>query len=131
MISLNGCTPALALPTIAQTSSSIQLAVTWRCSQCSEFFDTKGKRDTHNKGVHSLITSVRYADGTKHVVSRVDGEFACRCGNKYKHSDSLVRHAKECKKQASLLKLLPHEGALGESETIGMSIKYVSQTNKH
>jgi hypothetical protein len=112
------------------TTSAIRSAITWRCSQCPESFNTKGKRDAHNKGVHSLVISVQYIDGTKDTVSRVDGEFACRCGNKYKHSGSLVRHAKECKKQVPLStplpsKLVDEEGFDHELEIIGIPTIYV------
>jgi hypothetical protein len=115
---------------MATQISSATPSTLWRCAQCSETFNTKGKRDAHNKSAHCVMISAEYFDGTKDTVFRTDGHFVCRCGNKYTHPGSLVRHAKQCQERVPLLRTQVLHKSGGDERILSEAEIHGTVTNK-
>jgi len=79
-------------------SQSWELEHEFKCAQCDEVFDTRGKRIHHVDNVHRQCVDIKFPDGTmKTIIRNGNGEFACACERVYQHGNSLARHAKLCK----------------------------------
>ena len=66
----------------------------WKCRSCVVVFDTRGKRDSHQRKVHQKAATGR---SEKSQVQRSGtGRFVCECGNSYERAQSLKRHRQEC-----------------------------------
>jgi hypothetical protein len=69
---------------------------------CSEGFPNKMERDNHYRG--ECLTFIRLTDllGNINQVERVDGKFSCPlCLIKFKYSNKLVAHWKECQERGN------------------------------
>ena len=66
----------------------------WKCRSCVEVFDTRGKRNAHQRKVHQKAATER--SERLQVQQSGTGRFVCECGNSYDQAQSLKRHRQRC-----------------------------------
>jgi len=68
----------------------------WQCHTCDQVFETRGKRDSHQRKKHQKIA---ITDNEQVIVGRsaTSKEFCCPCGKTFPYAHSLKRHTKTCK----------------------------------
>jgi hypothetical protein len=86
--------------------SSSEAPQLWRCTQshvhddCKTLFESKSKKDAHNRKFHQLTVTVTVADDTMVTFERgADGNFHCGpCGNVVftGGANAVQQHAKSC-----------------------------------
>src|SRR5271169_1482508 len=69
----------------------------WKCRSCDIQFETRGKRDGHQRREHQRVP----ADDTRDLRTQVEGNpgqgrFVCPCGKTYSTKQSLGRHRMGC-----------------------------------
>ena len=67
----------------------------WQCRNCDQVFETRGKRDSHQRKEHhnTAITDNELISVKRSTTSK---EFGCPCGKTFSYGQSLKRHAKTC-----------------------------------
>ena len=91
----------------------------YNCTICNAVFANKMQRDNHTRG--ECLPSVRLTNLEGHIkqVERMDGKFTCLgCLKKFKYSNKLVAHWKNCMTKDGTesnclytLELLNHSGS--------------------
>jgi len=78
--------------------SDIVLEAQWQCRNCERVFDTRGKRDAHQRKEHQKIVTTydQSNQRTRSERSITSKDFFCSCGKTFSHTQSFQRHAKSC-----------------------------------
>ena len=95
----------------------------WHCRSCSSVFETRGKRNAHQRRVHQTLTTTAVLGVSSTLVRCQDGAFRCTCGKGYPSAQSLMRHQKKCELAADVLgaQLIEEEGTRHGLHTINVS----------
>jgi len=69
----------------------------WQCRNCDRTFETRGRRDYHQRNEHQKFVTTRDLNQQltqiQHSTSKA---FKCPCGKGFLHVQSLQRHTKNC-----------------------------------
>jgi hypothetical protein len=79
-----------------EDSVSLIRSKEWRCRLCSIVFDSRGKRNTHQRRVHQKAIMMSTTEAAVAVERGNDGVFRCSCGKGYQSAQSMARHRRNC-----------------------------------
>ena len=83
----------------------------WACRHCTHVFDTRGKRNAHQRRKHQITSTMVIIPGVKQTLKRShNGMFICSCTKNYYSAQSLKRHQKTCDLAAEILDVEIVEG---------------------
>jgi hypothetical protein len=69
----------------------------WICRSCGRGFETRGKRDGHNRKVHQNSGATRQSSVETARMRRSNGgKFVCECKREYESVQALRKHKKKC-----------------------------------
>lgn len=70
----------------------------WVCNNCTEGFESRGKRDAHRSKKHREKVILNLSESRKQEIKRSEkGSFDCLCGKEFGRAHALRRHAAGCK----------------------------------
>jgi hypothetical protein len=78
--------------------SDIVVDAQWKCRNCDEEFDTRGRRDAHQRREHQRFVTTHNQGNQQTTFQRstTSNDFRCSCGKIFSYSQSLQRHVKTC-----------------------------------
>ena len=69
----------------------------WQCRNCDRTFETRGRRDYHQRNEHQKFVTTQDLNQQPTQIQRSTSKaFKCPCGKDFLHVQSLQRHTKNC-----------------------------------